>query len=317
MPQNFSCIRQVGDFRQISADNGVGVFRSDERLIKVVLDEEPLRAFMAQAESCDIQSLEYVAFRRFALAQTLDAAYGGALSPLFRRLLKNRNDGALLVGFDGGGDIRGNADSLVKLGTALAHLFGVSNNDAMSGKFYARFVVAASDASDSYLRNGARRMELHNDGTFVDESTDFVLMMKIAEQHADGGDSLLLHLDDWDGLGDFAAHPLARRAMRFAAPPSKNVAATVSHPIFGEDAQGRKTMSFIDQFVQPRSVEEGLYLQALSNSLENCDKTTAVAVPPGWTLVCNNHFWLHGRDRFRPHPHLHRELMRQRGAFFN
>ena len=39
-------------------------------------------------------------------------------------------------------------------------------------------------------------MELHNNGTFVQERTDYVMMMKIDEQNMEGGNSLLLHLDD-------------------------------------------------------------------------------------------------------------------------
>ncbi|WP_204309110.1 carbon starvation induced protein CsiD, partial [Enterobacter hormaechei] len=79
------------------------------------------------------------------------------------------------------------------------------------------------DNSDSYLRQPHRVMELHNDGTYLEEITDYVLMMKIDEQNMTGGNSLLLHLDDWEHLDQYFTHPLARRPMRFAAPPSKNV----------------------------------------------------------------------------------------------
>ncbi|MGU0172312.1 carbon starvation induced protein CsiD [Escherichia coli] len=92
------------------------------------------------------------------------------------------------------------ADEMVKLATAVAHLIGRSNFDAMSGQYYARFVVKNVDNSDSYLRQPHRVMELHNDGTYVEEITDYVLMMKIDEQNMQGGNSLLLHLDDWEHL---------------------------------------------------------------------------------------------------------------------
>lgn len=84
----------------------------------------------------------------------------------------------------------------------------------MSGQYYARFVVKNVDNSDSYLRQPHRVMELHNDGTYVEEITDYVLMMKIDEQNMQGGNSLLLHLDDWEHLDHFFRHPLARRPMR-------------------------------------------------------------------------------------------------------
>ncbi len=85
----------------------------------------------------------------------------------------------------------------------MAHLIGRSNYDAMSGQYYARFVVKNVDNSDSYLRQPHRVMELHNDGTYVEEVTDYVLMMKIDEQNMEGGNSLLLHLDDWEHLESF------------------------------------------------------------------------------------------------------------------
>jgi len=207
------------------------------------------------------------------------------------------------------------ADEMVKVATAVAHLMGRSNYDAMSGQYYARFVVKNVDNSDSYLRQPHRVMELHNDGTFVEQDTDYVLMMKIDEQNMEGGNSLLLHLDDWEGLDRFYRHPLARREMRWTAPPSKNVGKDIYHAIFDVDREGRPIMAYIDQFVQPKDYEEGNWLTDLSESLENSPAILSVPNPVGSFLLINNHFWLHGRDRFTPHPDLRRELMRQRGYF--
>jgi len=183
----------------------------------------------------------------------------------------------------------------------------------MSGQYYARFVVKNIDNSDSYLRQPHRVMELHNDGTYVEEITDYVLMMKIDEQNMQGGNSLLLHLDDWEHLDHYFRLPLARRPMRFAAPPSKNVSKDVFHPVFDVDQQGRPVMRYIDQFVQPKDFEEGVWLSELSDAIETSKGILSVPVPVGKFLLINNLFWLHGRDRFTPHPDLRRELMRQRG----
>ena len=195
----------------------------------------------------------------------------------------------------------------------MAHLIGRSNYDAMSGQYYARFTVKNVDNSDSYLRQPHRVLELHNDGTFVDEVTDYVLMMKIDEQNMQGGNSLLLHLDDWEALDKFFSHPLARRPMRWTAPPSKNVSQDVFHPVFDVDQQGHPVMRYIDQFVQPKDFEEGVWLSELSDALESSRHIISIPVPVGKFLLINNMFWLHGRDRFTPHPDLRRELMRQRG----
>ena len=49
---------------------------------------------------------------------------------------------------------------LVKLSTAVAHLIGNPNYDAMAGKYYARFHIKHEDKSDSYLRKAYTNMDL-------------------------------------------------------------------------------------------------------------------------------------------------------------
>jgi protein CsiD len=100
----------------------------------------------------------------------------------------------------------------------------------MDNRYYARFTVRNQDDSDSYLRQAHRRLELHNDGTYVNERTDFVLMMKMIEENIDGGDSLLLHLDDWQDLTKFYNHPLAKQDIQWGAPASKNIDYKTYHP---------------------------------------------------------------------------------------
>ncbi|EOL5064169.1 carbon starvation induced protein CsiD, partial [Escherichia coli] len=60
---------------------------------------------------------------------------------------------------------------------------------------------------------------------------------------------------------------------------------------------------------------EGVWLSELSDAIETSKGILSVPVPVGKFLLINNLFWLHGRDRFTPHPDLRRELMRQRGYF--
>ena len=152
-------------------------------------------------------------------------------------------------------------------------------------------VHAATGNSDSYLRQPHRVMELHNDGTFVNQITDYVLMLKIDEKNMEGGNSLLLHLDDWEQCEEFFRHPMARREMRWTAPPSKKVAEDVFHSVFDTDGEGRPTMRYIDQFVQPENYEEGIWLNALSDSLEGSEKKVSVPVGVGSFLLINNLFW--------------------------
>ena len=66
-------------------------------------------------------------------------------------------------------------DFLVKLSTGLAYLIGNPNFDSMTGKYYARFHVKHQDSSDSYLRKAYTNLDLHTDGTYVKEKTDWLI----------------------------------------------------------------------------------------------------------------------------------------------
>lgn len=284
------------------------------RLLELRFDEATIRAFTEAVADWPVQALEYKSMLRFRVAKLLDDLCSGTLQPTLVDTMHDRKTGGMLV-TPLGLDQVDQAEEMVKFATAVAHCFGRSNFDAMSGQYYARFVVQNIDKSDSYLRQPHRVMELHNDGTFVEQDTDYVLMMKIDEQNMEGGDSLILHLDDWVDLPTFFHHPMARRLMRWSAPPSKNVSRDVYHSVFDVDAEGRPVMSYIDQFVQPSDYVEGNWLTDMSESLESSTARLSVPVPTGSFLLINNHFWLHGRDRFTPHEGLRRELMRQRGYF--
>lgn len=282
------------------------------RLLELTFARETVEAFVEAVAQWPVQALEYKSFLRFRVAQILDELCEGTLRPVVLNTILDRGTGGMLIKPLGLDDVA-QAEDMVKFSTAIAHLIGRSNYDAMSGQFYARFVVLNTDNSDSYLRQPHRVMELHNDGTFVNQITDYVLMMKIEEKNMEGGNSLLLHLDDWAECEEFFRHPLARREMRWTAPPSKKVSEDVFHAVFDTDSEGRPTMRYIDQFVQPKDFEEGIWLNALSESLETSPAKLSVPVPQGCFLLINNLFWLHGRDRFIPHEGLRRELMRQRG----
>lgn len=293
----------------------VNAFAANKRLQVVTLSEAVLDAFEAQTSSWDVQALEYKPFLRFAIADKLDQLCGSALGECLNAIMANREQAAFLLQYEG--QAEGDQTNLnIKLSTAISHLIGMPNFDSMYGKYYARFTVKNEDNSDSYLRQAHRRMELHNDGTYVDERTDFVLMMKMDEQNMEGGDSLLLHLDDWQDLDKFYNHPLAKQDIVWGSPPSKQVDYKVEHPIFfEEDSQGKPHMLFIDQFAEPQNMRQGIYLYEMGESLESEENCINVRVPVGSMLVVQNHCWLHGRDKFVPHPGLSRELLRQRGHF--
>lgn len=289
------------------------------RLQVVTLSESTLLKFIESVSQWPIQALEYKPFLRYAVAEKLDQLTQGSLSETLNDIMRNRDKAAFMLHYEGGLTNLSNEERTeidIKLSTAVSHLIGLPNFDAMYGQYYARFTVKNIDNSDSYLRQAHRRMELHNDGTYVDERTDYVLMQKLDEQHMKGGESLLLHVDDWQELDKFYRHPLAKEPIVWGAPKSKNVTTKVMHPVFfEEDAQGKPHMLFIDQFAEPQNRAQGRYLYEMGESLEADQHCVSIPLPVGAMLVIQNHCWLHGRDKFVSHPQLSRELLRQRGHF--
>jgi len=281
------------------------------RLYHVTLQAEVVTAFLSRFAEVNSQHLEYVPYARFTLAQGLAELAGNGFLDALRAIVHDRDSGGFTIGVEG---TTADHQDYVKFGTAIGHLIGPGNFDAMSGTYYARFVVKDTDQSDSYLRQAYRLFTLHTDGTFVDEATDWLLMMKFDERNATGGESRLLHLDDWEELKAFAEHPLASYAFTYKSPPSKNIAQEVHRPTFFK-VNDKPCICFIDQFACPETIEHADYLNRLSASLEASPATAAIPLPAGDLIVLNNSFWMHGRAPFERHPELHRELMRQRGRF--
>ena len=305
----------------ISHTNNIGFsflsHKGSPRLQLLTIDNEVIDKFIKCIDHLDVQSIEYKPFLRFYIANCLNELTKNTLGLCLLDILKNRQTGAVLLQYENDKSLVGEQfiDFNILLSTAISHLIGLPNLDSMSGKFYARFSVKNEDNSDSYLRQAHRRMELHNDGTYVKEKTDWVIMQKILELNVEGGGSLLLHLDDWDELEKFHSHPVAKENIQWRSPSSKNVSYKTTHPIFIEEEGEEPIMSFIDQFAEPANMNQGLYLYELGESLEKDSNTYNIKLSEGSMLIINNYFWLHGRDMFFANKDLHRELLRQRGVF--
>ena len=286
-----------------------------KRIININIEDEILDKLIFPFNKFDITALEYKPFTRFTLAKSLDDLTSNKLSKLMTKIIKDRETGCFIIGPK---NINSKIDHtfLVKLSTAIAHLIGIPNHDSMAGKYYARFTVKHEDKSDSYLRKAYTNMDLHTDGTYVKEVTDWLLMTKIDEQNVDGGETAMLHLDDWEHCEDLYNDPVGKQNFIWGSPKSKNINYKVEHPVFSSDADGKPTISYIDQFPEPKNMEQGNFLQRLSDGLEESKKKTITKLPVGSAIIANNYFWLHGRKPFKENEELSRELLRIRGSFF-
>ena len=286
-----------------------------KKIIDIKIEDEILDKLIFPFSKFDITALEYKPFTRFTIAKSLDDLTSNKLSNLMNSIIRDRNTGCFIIG-PKKINHKINDNFLVKLSTAISHLIGNPNHDLMTGKYYARFYVKHEDKSDSYLRKAYINMDLHTDGTYVKEKTDWLLMTKIGEKNVDGGETVLLHLDEWEYCKDLFKEPVGKENFIWSSPKSKNVGYKVKHPVFSSDSEGRAQISYIDQFPEPKNMSQGIFLQKLSDALEESKNKIITKLPTGSTIVANNYFWLHGRKPFKENMDLSRELLRIRGSFF-
>ena len=289
--------------------------QNSNRVRVIKFKESDLDRLVFPFKKHSILSLEYKPFSRFSLAKSLDEVFQNKLSKTLSEILNDRSTGTAIVEPDINNK-KFDKDFLVKLSTGLAYLVGNPNFDSMTGKYYARFHVKHQDSSDSYLRKAYTNLDLHTDGTYVKEKTDWIIMTKMEEQNVGGGESVILHLDDWEHLEDLSNDPVGQEDFVWGSPKSKNVDYKVEHPVFSEDENGKPQISYIDQFPEPKNMEQGLFLQKLSDSLEGSQKKIVMPLQVGFSVVANNYFWLHVRKPFKENKDLSRELLRIRGSFF-
>ena len=286
-----------------------------KRIINIKLEDEIIDKLIFPFNKFDLTALELKPFTRFTIAKSLDDLTNNKLSELINSIIRDRSTGCFIIGPKNISS-KINDKFLVKLSTAIAHLIGLPNHDSMTGKYYARFEVKHIDTSDSYLRKAYTNMDLHTDGTYVKEVTDWLIMTKLDEQNAEGGETAMLHLDDWEHCEDLFKDPVGRQDFIWGSPKSKNVNYKVEHPIFTSDEKGRPNISYIDQFPEPKNMEQGNFLQRLSDGLEESKNKIITKLPSGYSIIANNYFWLHGRKPFKENKELIRELLRIRGSFF-
>ena len=285
-----------------------------KRIINIEIENDIINKLIFPFNKFDLTALELKPFTRFTIAKSLDDLTENKLSKLMNSIIRDRSSGCFIIAPK---NISSNINDefLVKLSTAVAHLIGIPNHDSMAGKYYARFVVKHEDSSDSYLRKAYRNMDLHTDGTYVKELTDWLLMTKIDEQNVQGGETAMLHLDDWEHCDDFYNDPIGKQNFTWGSPKSKNVDYKVEHPVFFSDENGKPQISYIDQFPEPKNMDQGNFLQRLSDALEKSKNKIITKLPIGSSIIANNYFWLHGRQPFVENKNLLRELLRIRGKF--
>ena len=159
----------------------INYHEQSKRIINIKLEDHIFEKLTFDFKKFDILTLEYKPFSRFTIANDLDIFTSNKLSNFINQILRDRKTGCFIVSPKNSHSLI-DQKFMVKLSTAIAHLIGNPNHDLMAAKYYARFHVKHVDKSDSYLRKAYTNMDLHTDGTYVKDTTDWLLMSKIEEK---------------------------------------------------------------------------------------------------------------------------------------
>ena len=64
----------------------------------------------------------------------------------------------------------------------------------------------------------------------------------------------------------------------------------MEHPVFIKDKDGKPIISYIDQFPEPKNMQQGLFLQKLSDALEQSKNKISFPLPVGSTIFLTTIF---------------------------
>jgi protein CsiD len=78
----------------------------------------------------------------------------------------------------------------------------------------------------------------------------------------------MLHLDDWEHCDELFNDPSWQKKILYGDLQKVKILVKVEHPVFSSDKKGRPQISYIDQFPEPKNMKQGVFLQKLSDSLE-------------------------------------------------
>ena len=120
--------------------------KDSSRILSIQLDDEIVKKLIFPFNKFDLTALELKPFTRFTIAKSLNDIASGKLENLFNSILRNRETGCFIIGPKNTSN-KIDENFLVKLSTAITHLIGNPNHDAMAGKYYARFYVKHEDNS--------------------------------------------------------------------------------------------------------------------------------------------------------------------------
>ncbi|WP_137136551.1 carbon starvation induced protein CsiD [Rhizobium sp. FKY42] len=204
--------------------------------------------------------------------------------------------------------------------TGLGYLVGTPRCDEKNDNL-AYFDISSDDPINF---NPDAVLPLHTDGTYYNGNTDWIICGKVFDTSTVGGESLLLHVNDWADYSRFSSDEWSSREFVFRGPSAQDPRkakfgnrgdnGALSLPMFySQDGKNCVRMAF--QWVHPRNDEEANRLCEIFDSLLDAQEDASFALDVGEIYLLDNKTWLHGRARYGTHQPVERRIIRSIGAY--
>ena len=261
----------------------------------------------------------------FAIAEALKEVCGRSFCEDLAAQLRARFYGAFRMQIE---PTFSNADNYSRMGIALAAICGSPYTPLGCGGLIATNELTHSENIPLGVRSPYRGDPFHTDGHgFDDFAEDFIILICATKYRVQGGESTLLHLDDWDEKENFLSLPWARVPVRYVYTRQGALRTEVFRsltsyegldfryrPIFSGSDEA-PSITFTRGYMHPEKAEQELYVDSLSDALNRQSKFLEFPLERGGLYIVNNNVWLHGRKPITPDPKLYRRLFQLRGRF--
>lgn len=303
------------DTYQITTD------RRHQRIRRVELEPTAAQRFFDCAQNVSLEWMEATPYERFFMAKHLQTCFGVKFGETLIETLKDWDSGAFTLSIASFTD---KPEDWLRFVTGMVYLLGAPRLNVSSGKHYTRFAIEGMTKPDSLLLSPYESVYLHTDGAFHAGRSDWLLLAKLREEAAIGGETTLLHLADWEDGKLLSQQPMAKQSLIFRGPSAADPRRAtlgnhgdmgeVRHPLFYQE-NGHPCFRFTYQYIHPESIEQAEFLKGIADSLIHCSQTGLLPLQVGEIYAINNTFWMHGRKCFTPSASLYREIVRTNGVF--
>ncbi len=281
-------------------------------ILRFEINEDEWNKFLLATDNIHRVTLEKRPYIRFICAEVLRNILGLDKIHNLITKLKSYEYGGFLVSYP---KHLSNLSNDLKIATAFAFCLGAPQIDELTKKYYAEIDLTPKTKGDSFLSEPFHDLRLHTDGTFYQDSSEWVMLSKITQNDLIGGELSLHHIQDISNIQKIATSAIALSNFKFQASESKKVMESVCQPIFFKK-NNHLAIRFSDQFCHPENFEQAKFIHDLSDNLEQSKKKIITDFPTGQLLILNNSFWLHGRLKIVDNEKFNRKLLRMRGIFY-